>query len=77
MADRDLTRRRVLALSGAAVGAALGIGLSSCSTKAPEPGAHPGSGSTDAPGPARKSGSGSTEGPGPAGRSGPEGQDAR
>ncbi|MFD9460536.1 twin-arginine translocation signal domain-containing protein [Streptomyces sp. NPDC060027] len=37
MTDRTLTRRRVLALSGAAVGAALGIGLSSCSAD-PEPG---------------------------------------
>jgi hypothetical protein len=44
MTDRDLTRRRVLALSGAAVGAALGIGLSSCSAD-PGPGRHSGSGS--------------------------------
>ncbi|MCT9004154.1 twin-arginine translocation signal domain-containing protein [Streptomyces sp. NPDC054766] len=44
MTDRDLTRRRVLALSGAAVGAALGIGLSSCSAD-PEPGRRSGSGS--------------------------------
>lgn len=63
MADRDLTRRRVLALSGAAAGAALGIGISSCSKRAPEPDRHPGAGPTD--------------GSGAAGRSGPEGQDAR
>jgi hypothetical protein len=44
MTDRDLTRRRVLALSGAAVGAALGIGFSSCSAD-PGPGRHSGSGS--------------------------------
>ncbi|MCX4991092.1 twin-arginine translocation signal domain-containing protein [Streptomyces sp. NBC_00568] len=44
MTDRTLTRRRVLALSGAAVGAALGIGLSSCSAD-PEPGGPSGSGS--------------------------------
>ncbi|MFF3888805.1 twin-arginine translocation signal domain-containing protein [Streptomyces sp. NPDC001914] len=65
MADRDLTRRRVLALSGAAAGAALGIGISSCSKRAPEPDRHPGSGA------------GPTDGSGAAGRSGPEGQDAR
>ncbi|MGW3916798.1 twin-arginine translocation signal domain-containing protein [Streptomyces sp. NPDC005070] len=59
MADRDLTRRRVLALTGAAVGAALGIGLSSCSKKTPEPGAHPGSRSADTPEPTRQSGAGS------------------
>ncbi|WP_392967784.1 twin-arginine translocation signal domain-containing protein [Streptomyces sp. LN245] len=63
MADRDLTRRRLLALSGAAVGATLGIGLNSCSTQAPEPGKHPGSGSTEAPG--------------TVGKSGPEGPSAR
>ncbi|MET7739101.1 hypothetical protein [Streptomyces sp. NPDC005385] len=40
MTDRDLTRRRVLALGGAAVGAALGIGLSSCGAD-PEPDASP------------------------------------
>ncbi|MFD5516588.1 twin-arginine translocation signal domain-containing protein [Streptomyces sp. NPDC127066] len=61
MADRDLTRRRLLALSGAAVGAALGIGLGSCSKRAPEPGKHPGPGSTEVPGTAGKSG---PEGPG-------------
>ena len=44
MTDRTLTRRRVLALSGAAVGAALGIGLSSCSAD-PEPGGPSRSGS--------------------------------
>jgi len=77
MADRDLTRRRVLALSGAAVGAALGIGISSCSTHAPETGGHPGSGPPEVPPPAERSGSGSTEAPGPAGRSGPGDQDDR
>ncbi|MFJ4893153.1 twin-arginine translocation signal domain-containing protein [Streptomyces sp. NPDC088788] len=41
MTDRDLTRRRVLALGGAAVGAALGIGLNSCSAD-PKPDASPG-----------------------------------
>ncbi|MEU8790645.1 twin-arginine translocation signal domain-containing protein [Streptomyces sp. NPDC048643] len=40
MTDRDLTRRRVLALGGAAVGAALGIGLNSCSAD-PKPDASP------------------------------------
>ncbi|WP_406371618.1 twin-arginine translocation signal domain-containing protein [Streptomyces sp. NBC_00647] len=49
MTDRTLTRRRVLALSGAAVGAALGIGLSSCSAD-PEPGGPSRSGSGSRPG---------------------------
>ncbi|MFF0185676.1 hypothetical protein [Streptomyces sp. NPDC005244] len=48
MTDRDLTRRRVLALGGAAVGAALGIGLSSCGAD-PEPDASPGAGDGTAP----------------------------
>ncbi|MET7984320.1 MULTISPECIES: twin-arginine translocation signal domain-containing protein [unclassified Streptomyces] len=56
MTDRDLTRRRVLALSGAAVGAALGIGLSSCSKEAPEPAGHSGSGPTEVPDPVGRSG---------------------
>ncbi|MFF4540669.1 twin-arginine translocation signal domain-containing protein [Streptomyces aureus] len=50
MTDRDLTRRRVLALSGAAVGAALGVGISSCSAKDPKPGGNSGSAPTGAPG---------------------------
>ncbi|MEY2244258.1 hypothetical protein [Streptomyces sp. BF23-18] len=51
MADRDMNRRRLLALGGAAVGAALGIGLSSCSAQAPEPGKPSGPGPTESPGP--------------------------
>ncbi|MEU6271667.1 twin-arginine translocation signal domain-containing protein [Streptomyces populi] len=58
MADRDLTRRRVLALCGAAVGAALGIGISSCSTRAPKTDGRPASGPTEAPPPAGRSGPG-------------------
>ncbi|MFD8735536.1 twin-arginine translocation signal domain-containing protein [Streptomyces sp. NPDC059618] len=49
MTHRDLTRRRVLALSGAAVGAALGIGVSSCSAGTPEPGGHKGSDPAEGP----------------------------
>ncbi|MEV8032991.1 hypothetical protein [Streptomyces sp. NPDC086182] len=64
MTDRDLTRRRILALSGAAVGAALGIGLSSCSAD-PEPGGRSGSGSG--------SGAGPTRAPKSDDRTGPEG----
>ncbi|MER5467361.1 twin-arginine translocation signal domain-containing protein [Streptomyces sp. NPDC002935] len=56
MTDRDLTRRRVLALSGAAVGAALGIGLSSCSAD-PEPGRPTGSRSGEAPKSVERAGS--------------------
>ncbi|MER5380250.1 twin-arginine translocation signal domain-containing protein [Streptomyces sp. NPDC002688] len=58
MTDRTLTRRRVLALSGAAVGAALGIGLSSCSAD-PEPGGPSGSGSRSGSGETPKSVEGS------------------
>ncbi|MGW0971061.1 hypothetical protein [Streptomyces sp. NPDC002516] len=59
MTDRDLTRRRVLALSGAAAGAALGIGISSCSAGRPEPGGHRGSGPAEgaaSPGPSEAPG---------------------
>ncbi|MFE9806015.1 hypothetical protein [Streptomyces sp. NPDC005548] len=59
MTDRDLTRRRVLALGGAAVGAALGIGLSSC-TADPEPDASPGP--RDATAPKRSDGTAGAEG---------------
>ncbi|MET9898195.1 twin-arginine translocation signal domain-containing protein [Streptomyces sp. NPDC006446] len=62
MSDRTLTRRRVLALSGAAVGAALGIGLSSCSAD-PEPGGPSGSGSGPGETPKSVERSG-TDGPG-------------
>lgn len=48
MTDRDLTRRRLLALGGAAVGAALGIGLDSC-TADPKPDASPAPGKPTAP----------------------------
>ncbi|MFJ6831675.1 hypothetical protein [Streptomyces sp. NPDC091209] len=64
MTDRDLTRRRILALSGAAVGAALGIGLSSCT-------ADPASGGRSASG--SGSGAGSTRAPKSVERPEPEG----
>ncbi|MEW2167991.1 twin-arginine translocation signal domain-containing protein [Streptomyces sp. NPDC007084] len=50
MTDRELTRRRVLALGGAAVGAALGIGLNSC-TAEPGPDTSPGPGESTTPAP--------------------------